>query len=654
MKRLRNSGFSVLLFLLSVVFAQESDFNEWLELDLCELMNIKVTTATKKDQLIEKVPATVRIITAKQIKDRAYNSLEDVLQDLPGFQFRNIQGFNSYSFQRGAPSQNNLILVLIDGIQINELNSGGFYGGYQYNLQNVKQIEVVYGPSSALYGTNAISGIINIITKDTENHPQASASLTGGSFGTLFSDFSCVIKPENTKISAVVAAHYKQTEKADLGGAEGDWNWSEDMENFEKDFGLDSKIQYKNTKIGLTLQDKQASRTTNYKSIGTNYLDYGTNFHIRFFNASVSNLYNNNTDWSLKSQLYYRNATVMDNTIAYIRGDSAQPIGQVGYYRPNSLIGLEEQFDYQINEAANMIAGIILEGERLADDFSVTYSGDPAVAPAKPGKPAIEKNTLISLYAQSQYKFIRSAEFTAGARLDNSSYYGIVITPRFGIVYNLKKYTAKLLYTEAFRAPKPWDYNWRDGNPNLDPERMKSVEFANIFLPTNYLRIDLSLYKNQIYDKLTQTISKWINADQMHTNGLEVNLEYSRDKTQFYLNYSYTDSRYSDGSSVPEIARHGFNAGVGYSVQQNLKLNIRGNYLGRRKNPVYITTTDSNYIDAYFMLNGVISYKPLPRMELQVAVNNLLDACYYHTSNLPPERYRQAQRTFLLKLGYQI
>jgi len=65
---------------------------------------------------------------------------------------------------RGAPSQNNLILVLIDGIQINELNSGGFYGGYQYSLQNVKQIEVVYGPSSALYGTNAISGIINIIT----------------------------------------------------------------------------------------------------------------------------------------------------------------------------------------------------------------------------------------------------------------------------------------------------------------------------------------------------------------------------------------------------------------------------------------------------------------------------------------------------------
>ncbi|MBN2601516.1 MAG: TonB-dependent receptor plug domain-containing protein [Candidatus Marinimicrobia bacterium] len=131
MKILRNPCSFVLFFLFGIVFAQESDFDEWLELDLSELMNVKVTTATKSDQLIEKVPASVRIITARQIKDRAYNSLEDVLADLPGFQFRNIQGFNSYSFMRGAPSQNNLILVLIDGIQINELNSGGFYDGYQ-------------------------------------------------------------------------------------------------------------------------------------------------------------------------------------------------------------------------------------------------------------------------------------------------------------------------------------------------------------------------------------------------------------------------------------------------------------------------------------------------------------------------------------------
>jgi len=138
MLKLRINAFVVSLFLVGITLAQDSDLDEWLEMDLSELMNVKVTTATKRSQLVDKVPATVRIITDKEIQERAYYSLEDVLKDLPGFQFRDILGFNSYSFQRGAPSQNNLILVMIDGIQINELNSGGFYGGYQYNLQNIK------------------------------------------------------------------------------------------------------------------------------------------------------------------------------------------------------------------------------------------------------------------------------------------------------------------------------------------------------------------------------------------------------------------------------------------------------------------------------------------------------------------------------------
>lgn len=113
--------FVLLILGTGFVNAQETVLDEWLDLDLNQLMAIRVTTATKSDRSLNDVPATVRIISADQIRERGYNSLEDVLQDLPGFQFRNIQGFNAYTFMRGAPSQNNLVLVLIDGIQINEL-----------------------------------------------------------------------------------------------------------------------------------------------------------------------------------------------------------------------------------------------------------------------------------------------------------------------------------------------------------------------------------------------------------------------------------------------------------------------------------------------------------------------------------------------------
>jgi len=149
-----------------LLHAQGKSLEELLELNMADLLKLQVVSALKEPGTINKVPATVRVITSDEIRDNGYFTLEDVLADLPGFQFRNILGFNSYAFMRGVPSQNNKILLLVDGIQINELNSGGFYAGGQFNLTNVDRIEVVYGPGSAIYGTNAISGIINVLTRD--------------------------------------------------------------------------------------------------------------------------------------------------------------------------------------------------------------------------------------------------------------------------------------------------------------------------------------------------------------------------------------------------------------------------------------------------------------------------------------------------------
>lgn len=159
-----------------------------LSMSLTDLMSVKVITASKTQQSINEVPSTVHVITADQIKDRGYFTLEEALSDLPGFQFRNILGFNSYVFLRGAPSQNNLILLMVDGVQINELNSGGFYAGGQFIMSDIDQIEVVYGPASALYGTNAVSGIVNIITKKPVGKT-GHVSILGGNFKTGLADF---------------------------------------------------------------------------------------------------------------------------------------------------------------------------------------------------------------------------------------------------------------------------------------------------------------------------------------------------------------------------------------------------------------------------------------------------------------------------------
>jgi len=360
----------------SNVFAQEKDTlkaDDILKMSFTDLMNTKVISASKVQQEIKDVSATVQVITAEQIKDRGYFTLEEALGDLPGFQFRNINGFNSYVFLRGAPSQNNLILLLVDGVQINELNSGGFYGGGQFNMSNIERIEVVYGPSSTLYGTNAVSGIINIITKSSNWGKKGQISMLGGTFNTGMMDFNLRNYNDENEVAYSISGMYKVTEKANLRGVNGDNNWSDEMENFENDLSLSAKLRIKNFSAGVLYQNKKSSMTTNTKSVGDKYFDRNTLWNISFLNGFVKYTNSKIKRITYNSTLYYRNATVNPNTINNIvKATDTTSGNQVGNYRPNHLVGLDNQLIYNPFEKLMIIGGIIGEIEQLSDGFSIS------------------------------------------------------------------------------------------------------------------------------------------------------------------------------------------------------------------------------------------------------------------------------------------
>lgn len=485
----------ILVFLLffsgPLLQAQEKSLDELLALNMDDLLSLKVVSALKGPETINKTPATVRVITAEQIRDNGYSTLEDALADLPGFQFRNILGFNSYAFIRGVPSQNNKILLLVDGIQTNELNSGGFYGGGQFNLTNVDRIEVVYGPASALYGTNAVSGIISIITRDPKESQGGRADVLAGTFRTRLADFRYGLYNKNSDFGFSVSAMYKQSDKADLKGKAGDYNWTEAMENFENDAALDARVRYKNLSAGFLLQDKDTSYATAQLGIAREGLtpvsDHGVNWHIRFLNSWATYSYDRKETWSFRSTVYYRNTTVPDDTIPIIELPTVNSPGrQYRYYRPNDLIGNETQFRWTPRPRWRFSFGFVLEQEHLAEDISITESDAADTRPPAPIDPNMLNNRLISVYAQSQTSISKTVDIFLGVRHDDSSYYGAVTTPRLGYVFNRGKLTAKLLFMRAFRAPKPWDYTNGSGNPNLKPEKIYSLEAAGgwSFSPT--------------------------------------------------------------------------------------------------------------------------------------------------------------------------
>jgi outer membrane receptor for ferrienterochelin and colicins len=162
----RIAFFMGLMMCASAVFGQR-DADSLFTLSLEDLMKVKVTTASNKDEELGKAPATIIVITEEEINERGYFELYDVLNDLPGFDLSRAFGDdNYYAYVRGyRKTTSDQMLLMIDGIIMNHLFNNNMNAYAQYPLQNIKQIEIVYGPASAIYGPNAFTGVINLITK---------------------------------------------------------------------------------------------------------------------------------------------------------------------------------------------------------------------------------------------------------------------------------------------------------------------------------------------------------------------------------------------------------------------------------------------------------------------------------------------------------
>lgn len=157
-----------LLLLLSfslLVYSQEVDF---MQLSLEELLNVEVTTASKVAQKSNIAPATITVINEEQIKIRGYRSLGELIKDLPSFNVLTYAYNNNPVSIRGIGDQDKFI-ILLNGIKISSPTNEMIGIMENYPLHIAKQVEIIYGPASALYGADAVTGVINIITKEPKN-----------------------------------------------------------------------------------------------------------------------------------------------------------------------------------------------------------------------------------------------------------------------------------------------------------------------------------------------------------------------------------------------------------------------------------------------------------------------------------------------------
>jgi outer membrane receptor for ferrienterochelin and colicins len=193
----------------------------------------QVASVSKTRESLREAPATVAVITGEEIERRGYHDLEEVFHDLPGFDISRSNGLTySTLYQRGFRSNvSDRNLLLLDGVEQNDLTGNIVYLSRQYPLSNIDRIEVIYGPASTMYGANAFTGVISILTREPEAMVPAGASLgargqlTSGSFATRAADATLAGHDQSATVAWSLTARRFRSDEQDLSSYP-DWNFS--------------------------------------------------------------------------------------------------------------------------------------------------------------------------------------------------------------------------------------------------------------------------------------------------------------------------------------------------------------------------------------------------------------------------------------------
>ncbi|OIN60650.1 TonB-dependent receptor plug domain-containing protein [Arsenicibacter rosenii] len=221
---------------------------------------VQVTSVSKKPEDLYKAPATALVISEDDIRQRGYTDLEALFSDLPGFDVSRSYGLTySNIYQRGYRSDNTeRTLFMINGIEENDFWSNIVYWSMQIPVSNVKRVEIVYGPSSTIYGANAFLGVINVITKGPKDLLSGTkkvavlADLGYGSYNTRYADITAATRIGSAAFTITGRGYFSNLQ--DLSNyPEYDYNPSDyDLVNYAGQLRIASKGAYYANKYGLT------------------------------------------------------------------------------------------------------------------------------------------------------------------------------------------------------------------------------------------------------------------------------------------------------------------------------------------------------------------------------------------------------------------
>ena len=543
----------------SIQAYQEVDIYQF---SLDDLINTDVITASRKPEKQHLAPGVISVISAQEIQQYGARNLRDVIDRLVGIQvLGSHQDFHSKTSIRAVNSSHHedTVLILLNGRPVRQATDGGLnsdlYIGFP--LKSIERIEVIRGPGSVIYGTNATSGVIDIITRDANSSiNNTEFDVSTGSFGMKQAQLSSLTGDADYSLN-IQLNHLSADGDPVSGITDQDGNTG----TYETGVNSDNLLvsgRFKNFSINaMAMQNHQDSASSAFQ-LPSNPID------LERYYIDLGYLHTFTSQWDIS--LNYTHSE-----------DSAQ-------WQINESIG--DNF----SDGRSQMLETILRG-KLSDDLNLLFGASHVENESgfDRGLPQGSKNSSSSAYAQFDYMTSKTQKFIAGVQWNNPDSISSDLSPRLGLIQGFDdNWWLKLLYSEAYRSPNlvetDLDAPQLKGVPTLDPETISTYD-AQLIYQTSKEYFAVALYHSKLKNLIVRvpgTPTTHANQGYVKFRGIELEGRLELTKSfNLISNFSYqennTDDGVKNGTFAPQLM---FKIGASHIYNNGLTLAIFNNYIG--------------------------------------------------------------------------
>lgn len=612
------SGFA--LMLPSLGWADDKSIDMLMAMDISELTNVTVSVASKAEEKITEAPGIISIITDKDIERYGDKTLGDILNHLPSFHIlSSYVARSNYSSIRGQSltHYDNHTLILLNGRPMRDSSTGSMGNSIYrtFPVEAIQRVEVIRGPGSALYGTNAFAGVINIVTKDGKDQPEyrTDASYGSNNYRQLFASKGGVIQEANVYAAGRFAKDsgwdHRFTDEVGV---------LHDDEYDSGEYSGVATMDYKNLSLS-TFSATSIEDTVGVVPIGSDIANKIRRDHLDTgYKLDLNEDLYVNTNFTLNHMKWY---------------PSPNPALQSRDY-----LG-EMTAHYQARDNLKLVAGQTME-YRDGVVTSATYN-----------------NHWYSSYGQVEYTPVKKLKLVGGGQYNKVEGADGSFVPRFGAIYNHnERLGAKLLYGEAFRGAAALESDIVHpviiGNSSLTPEKIRTYD-ATVFYNTEEYNLGVTYFNSKMTDIISRVPATppaftYANAGEVSTDGVELEAKwYVSSRWRVEANATFQSNK--DGSGAANATADSntmLKGGITYNTQQGVVLSAFDSYFDEAA--AYTTAAQVNPpADAYHLVSATVNLdlhelagNGFQGMQFTLYGANLLDEDIYY-----PEFARQRINT---------